>query len=196
MCSPSTWLGPESLAAPTNNCMPVDSPSIYRPGVQLVANSLLREPLGKGISLATFSPTQAACQLARWEVSLVFWAQRRNNELDYDFDCRVRTVRWSVVLASRAGTLLQGPRSVAARIVGGITLLEFLCWPNLSITLWVSGAAMWHAQRRSWCMLAEHAADEEADTDHLNTWNHWTIKSLSRVACRAAFERGTTRICP
>ncbi len=62
----------------------------------------------------------------------VFWAQRRTYELDYDLDRTMRTVRWSAVLAGFAAALLQGHRFVAVRIIGGIILLAFLCWPNFS----------------------------------------------------------------
>jgi hypothetical protein len=65
----------------------------------------------------------------------VFWAQRRSNELDLELDRTMRAVRWSIVLAGFAAALLSGTRFRALRIVGGVMLLAFLCWPNYAYHL-------------------------------------------------------------
>jgi hypothetical protein len=62
----------------------------------------------------------------------LFWGYRRSLELDVKLDRTMRAVRWSIVVVGFAAALLQGPGFRVTRIVGGVVLVAFLCWPNLA----------------------------------------------------------------
>jgi len=63
------------------------------------------------------------------------WAIRKRYDVDEKLDRAAQTVRWCIVATSFGLVLVPGPEFKLVRIVAGVLLLAFLCWPNFAYHL-------------------------------------------------------------